>query len=186
MKSILRTLCLLILTSSAVLAQNKELPLRAGDQFGVQISGVPADEVTQISHAYRISEKGTITLLYLEEVEAAGMKPSELEHKIATLYKSKEIYTHPNITVSVDTGSKEGSRVVYVSGEVKIPGGVAYRPGLTVGKAITSAGGPTPFGRMSKVNLKRNGTLLKVLNLSGKSNDGDTSIEPEDEIIVPD
>lgn len=187
MKTLLIALLLSLGLHSLLPAQSKELPLHAGDQISLQISGIPPEEVAQISHGYRISGDGMINLLYLDDVQAAGMTASELERKIAQLYKSKEYYTHPNVTVSVDGGTKDGGgRVVYVAGEVKNPNPVSFRPGMTVGKAITTAGGPTPFARMSKVTLKRNGIRFKELNLSkSNSKDGDTPVEPEDEIIVP-
>ena len=178
-------LTLIVLCASLAPAQNKEQPLRPGDQIDIQISGVPPEEVTQISHVYRISELGTISLLHLNEVPAAGVKPSELERTIVALYKSKEIYTHPTVSVSVDAAGFE--RVVYVSGAVTKPGPVPMRPGLTVSKAIAFAQGKTPFGRLSKVKLVRGGQAVATLNLErAGSPDGDITVEPEDEIVVPD
>jgi polysaccharide export outer membrane protein len=181
-------LCLafIILGSTFAQAQNKEIPLRSGDQIGIKVSGIPPDEVAQISQTYRVSENGTISLLYLNEVSVAGVKPSELERKIAALYKSKEIYTHPNVSVSIDSGATDG-RVVYVSGAVTKPGPVPMRPGLTVSKAIAFAGGKTAFGRLSKVKLVRGGQVVGTLNLErAGSPDGDTLLDPEDEVVVPD
>jgi protein involved in polysaccharide export with SLBB domain len=166
-------------------AQNKELPLKAGDQIGLQISGIPPEEVPQISHLYRISEQGTISLLYLNEVQASGIKPSELERKIAGLYKSSEIYTHPTISVSVDTTGTE--RVVTVGGAVQKPGPVAYRSGINIAAAIDMAGGKTPFGNMKKVKLVRSGKEYGPLDLSKTSNrDNEMLLEPGDRIVVPD
>jgi len=65
----------------------------------------------KISQTYRVSEVGTISLLDLNEVSVAGVKPAELERKIAALYKSKEVYTHPDVSVSIDSGATD-SRVV--------------------------------------------------------------------------
>ena len=175
----------LLACSSGLHAQSRELPLRPGDQIGIQVSGIPPEEVAQISHMYRVSEQGTINLLYLDAVNAAGVKPSELEVKIASLYRSKEIYTHPNVSITIDTTGTE--RVAFVSGAVVKPGMVAYRQGLTVAKAISSAGGGTPFAKLSKVELRRGGKLLGLLNLTkASSTDGEIRVEPEDEIVVPD
>lgn len=170
---------------TGVHAQSRELPLRIGDQIGIQISGIPPEEVSQISHMYRVSGQGTVNLLYLDDVRAAGVTPSELERTIAQLYKSKEIYTHPNVSITIDTAGTE--RVAFVSGAVVKPGMVAYRQGLTVAKAISSAGGGTPFAKLSKVELRRGGKLMGVLNLTkATSSDGEIRVEPDDEIIVPD
>lgn len=187
MKRILQILLLLLLVVAPQLqAQNKELPLNPGDQIGIQISGIPPEEVPQISHLYRISEQGSISLLYLNEVRAAGMKPSELERKIESLYIKGDIYTHPTISISIDSGVGT-ERVIYVSGAVTKPGPVQYRQGMTVAKAVSSAGGKTPFGRLNKVKLVRGGKPVGVLNLEkAGSADGDIPLQPEDEIVVPD
>jgi polysaccharide export outer membrane protein len=171
--------------ASSVQAQNKEIQLKPGDQIGIRIGGVPSDEVVQISQNYRVSEQGTISLLYLDEVQAAGMKPSELQRKIEGLYKSKEIYTHPSVAVSVDTNGTE--RMVTVGGAVQKPGPVAYRSGLNLGAAIDMAGGFTPFGDRKRVKLIRNGKEFGPLNLSKAANqENEMQLEPGDRIVVPD
>lgn len=188
MNTLLRTL-FIVMAACMSLTQRSlaiELPLTPGDQVGIQISGIPPEESTQINHLYRISEQGTISLLYLDSVQAAGLKPSQLEAKIVGLYKSKEIYTHPTVNVSIDSGSGT-ERLVYVSGAVTKPGPVPYRTGLTITKAISSAGGKTAFGRLSRVKLVRSGKAVGVFDLTkAGSAAGDTPLEPEDEIVVPD
>lgn len=177
------TVCMLFGVSRAM-AQSKETPLRVGDQIGIQISGVPPEDAAQINHNYRVSGKGTINLLYLSEVPAAGLAPSDLEQKISALYRSKEIYLNSTVSISIDITDP---RIVFVSGAVHKPGPVSFRPGLTVSKAITSAGGSDEFARMSQVKLVRAGKVLKTLNLQkAGSPDGDIALEPEDEIVVTD
>ena len=81
-------LCL-ILPGSA-LAQG-ETTLKAGESFGLRISGVPADEVQLVSAQYGISDAGTIRLPYLKiSIQAAGLKPSALARKIEAAYRSAE------------------------------------------------------------------------------------------------
>ena len=177
---------LLSLISRGVQAQGTELPLKSGDQIGISISGIPPEEMLAIKNNYRISDRGTISLLYLEEVTAAGLKPSDLERKIEGLYKSKEIYTHPTVTISVDTGTI-ADRVVFVSGEVTKVGPVPFRPGLTASRAISTAGGGTAFAKLSKVKLVRNGQIIGTLDLSkGGNADSATLLQPDDELVVPD
>jgi len=184
-------LLLIIVTALTLLRQNglaqgTELPLGRGDQIGISISGIPPEEMLSIKNNYRISDRGTISLLYLGEVSAAGVKPSDLERKIEGLYKSKEIYTHPTVTISVDTGTI-ADRVVFVSGEVTKVGPIPFRPGLTASRAISSAGGGTPFGKLSKVKLVRKGQVIGILDLSkGGNADSATQLQPDDELVVPD
>jgi polysaccharide export outer membrane protein len=184
MKHLILALLSLLTLTQQIFAQ-AELPLRAGDQIGITVSGIPPEEAVSIKNNYRISDRGTISLLYLSDVRAAGMKPSELERIIEQLYKSKEIYTHPSVNISVDTGAVS-DRIVYVNGEVTKVGQVPFRPGLTASRALASAGGPTPFGKPSKAKLIRRGQIT-ILNLADTSKpDGQTLMEPDDELVVPD
>ncbi len=170
----------------AVQAQNRELALQSGDKIGIQVGGIPPEDALSINHVYPIGENGSISIQYLDSVNAAGVKPSELARKIEGLFRSREIYTHPSVTVTVDAAGGDTARLIYASGEVAKPGPVPYRAGMTVSKVITSAGGPTPFGRMKQVKLKRKGQLIRELNLSkAGSSDGDVLVEPEDEVVVP-
>jgi len=166
-------------------AQNRELALQSGDKIGLTVGGIPPEDAQSINHIYPVGEDGSISIQFLDRVVAAGVKPSELARKIESLFKSREIYTHPSVTVSVDAqGGTE--RLIYASGEVVKPGPVPYRSGMTVSKVVTSAGGPTPFARVKAVKLKRNGRVIRELNLSkASSTDGDVLVEPEDEIVVP-
>ncbi len=185
MRTLLIALAAMIAFASPQLrADNQETPIRAGDKIGITIGGIPPEDASSINHLYPVSDSGTIKLLYLDDLNASGMKASELARKIERLYVSKEIYTHPAVTIALDTTGTE--RLVYVMGEVLKPGQVAFRDRMTVAKAISAAGGPGPFGHMSRVKLKRKGQVLKVLNLAKADNpDGDVQIEPEDEIVVP-
>ena len=154
--------------------------------MGITVSGIPPEEAIQIKNNYRISDKGTISLLYLDEVKAAGLTASELERNIESLYKGKEYYTHPSVNVSIDGGGAP-DRVVYVNGEVTKVGQVAYRPGLTASRALASAGGGTAFAKLSKTKLIRNGQVVRILDLSKADKpDGQTLMEPDDELVVPD
>ena len=125
-----------LLTISHQLFAQSEQPLRAGDQIGITVSGIPPEEAVSMKNNYRISDRGTISLLYLSDVRAAGMKPSELEKTIEQLYKSKEIYTHPSVNISVDTGAVT-DRIVYVNGEVTKVGQVPYRPRVSPPHALS-------------------------------------------------
>ena len=172
--------------SASLNAQNKEQPLAAGDKIGIQVGGIPPEDAQSINHVYPIGEDGSINIQYINRVNAAGVKPSDLARRIEQMFMSGEIYTHPTVTVSVDGAAGGTERLVYASGEVARPNGYPFRPGMTVSKVITTAGGPTAFGRMKAVKLKRKGQIIRELNLSkAGSSDGDMLVEPEDEIVVP-
>ncbi len=186
MKNALLSMLAMLGLIGHVLAENTELPLKSGDQVGITVSGIPPEEMAAIKNNYRVSDRGTISLLYLDEVKAAGLKPSELERSIEQLYKGKQIYTHPSVNVSTDNGGIS-DRAVFVNGEVTKVGQVPFRPGLTASRAVASAGGGTPFAKLSKTKLIRRGKVIAILDLAKTDKpDGQTLLEPDDEIVVPD
>lgn len=175
--------CLLL--ASAAQAQNSELALKPNDRVTLSIGGIPDSEVAQIRGIYTVSDAGTINLLYIGEVRAAGLKPSMLQRSIEQTYVAREIYTRPTVTVSID-GDAATARMVYVISGCNKNGPVPYSPGMTILKAVGVAGGFSPFGKPSKTKLLRNGVTTEV-NLKDISSDPrrDIPLQPEDQIIVP-
>lgn len=187
MKKLLTVAVLLTTSFSAALAQVGELPLRVGDRITISIGAIPDNEVAQINKVYTISDNGTINLLHIGEVRAVGSKPSTLQKSIERTYVDREIYTRPNVLVSIDGGGGEATmRSVTITG-VNKPGAVPYKQGMTLSQAIMTAGGPTPFASMKKVKLIRAGASPSVHNLSsGAGNPSiDVQVQPDDQIIVP-
>lgn len=166
-------------------AQNGELALKTNDRVTISIGGIPDNEVPQISKVYTISDNGTVNMLHIGEVRAAGLKPSSLQRSIEQTYIAREIYTRPTVTVSTDD-SASTARMIYVVGGIKGNGTVPYSPSMTVLKAISAAGGFSPFAKPSKTKLIRNGVTTEI-NLKDISADPsrDIKLQPEDQIIVP-
>lgn len=186
MKTYLLLLACFILGLPQARAQNGELPLKAGDRITISVGAIPDNEVPQIKGVYPVSDNGTINLLHIGEVRAVGLKPSALQRAIEQAYISKEIYTRPNVLVSIDSVGGQDSRQVMVTG-VNKPGAVPYKQNMSLSQAIMTAGGPTPFGSMRKVKLVRAGRAPTVHNLSsGTGNPSiDVQVQPDDQIIVP-
>lgn len=168
------------------LAQSGETPIQRGDRISISIGAIPDNEIAQIKGIYPVSDNGTINLLHIGEIRAAGLKPSSLQRAIEQTYKDREIYTRPNVQVSMDNGDAQTSRQVFVTG-VQKPGAVPYRQGMRLSQAIQAAGGPTPFSKMNKVKLIRAGRPPTVHNI--KSDMGnpavDVILQPDDQINVP-
>jgi polysaccharide export outer membrane protein len=114
------------------------------------------------------------------------VKPSTLQRSIEQTYVTQDIYTRPTVTVSIDAGDAATTRLVYVVGGIKGNGTVAYTNGMTMLKAISAAGGFSPFAKPSKTKLIRGGQTYEV-NLKDISSDPskDMKLQPEDQIIVP-
>lgn len=177
-------------TSSPVLGQSGETPLQPNDKISISIGGVPAEEVVSISKTYAISDSGTINLLHINEVKAAGMKPSALQKRIEEAYKAGGFYTNPTVTVSMDA-TGETARQVFVNFGCVRNGPVPFRPGLTLMQAIGSAGGPTPFAKTNKTELTRTtsggqrSTTIHDMKKIGKNPSLDVLLQPNDNISIP-
>ncbi|MBN8418329.1 MAG: polysaccharide export protein [Verrucomicrobia bacterium] len=167
-------------------AQNGEIALKPNNRVTISIGGIPDNEVPQISKVYTISDNGTVNLLHIGEVRAAGLKPSTLQRTIEQTYIAREIYTRPTVTVTTND-SASTAQMVYVVGGIKGNGTVPYNSSMTILKAISAAGGFSPFAKPSKTKLIRNGVTTEI-NLKDISSDParDIKLQPEDQIIVPD
>lgn len=117
--------------------------LAAGDRISLKVIGLP-DLETEIA----VSPEGTIRLPLIGHVTAAGRTIIALQTEIAS-----ELSRAP-FQVKSDTGTVwiqvdetkvfvavAEFRPVYVSGDVQTVGALAFRPGMTVRQARTSAGG---------------------------------------------
>ncbi|MBK8095171.1 MAG: polysaccharide biosynthesis/export family protein [Verrucomicrobiaceae bacterium] len=185
MKNRLLTLLLALFATHSVLAQNTELPLKAGDRVTIRIAGVPDGDIAQISGMYTVTDSGTISLAHISPVRATGKKPSQLGTMLAQTFVNEEIFTHPTVTVSIDSGDSATARMIYIVSGCNHNGNISYTAGMTVFKAISAAGGFNNFAKTSKAKLIRNGTTY-MLDLSKHTPEVDIKLEPEDQIIVPD
>lgn len=166
-------------------AQSSETALRPNDKVVISIGGVPPDEVQQISKTYAISDSGKINLLHIGEIAAAGLKPSVLQTRIEDAYKAAQIYTHPTVTVSMDS-TVDTARYVYVVSGCEKNGPVPYRTGLTLLQAVGSAGGSSPFGKTTRTQVIRNkSTTVHDLKKITKNPSLDPQLLPDDQIIIP-
>ena len=187
MKKALIIFQLLFVSLSSVMAQSGELPLRKGDRITISIGAIPDNEVSQIRGIYTISDNGTVNLLHIGEVKAQGIKPSSLQKVIEQTYVAREIYTRPNVLVSIDGGGEGGpTRNVTITG-VNKPGAIPFKQNMSLTQAIMTAGGPTPFASMKKVKLIRAGRAPTIHNLTSNAGNPqvDIQVEPDDQIIVP-
>jgi protein involved in polysaccharide export with SLBB domain len=117
--------------------------LRVGDIVVVTFSNVPQPI---LPHEEKIKDDGTITLPLIGTIQAAGKTAGQLQKEIQDAYVPKY---YRNMTVTV----KPPERQFYVQGEVKLPNRYQLTPGMTVLKAISTAGGFTDFAKRQAVEL---------------------------------
>ena len=116
-------------------------------------------------------------------MSSSWLRPSELARKIEAAYMTAEIFTKPNITITLGEASGV-QRYASILGQVKSPGTVGIIPGLTMLDAIARCGGFNPFSNARKVKLTRAGKAT-YHDLSQTSNKDNIKIQSNDIITVP-
>jgi protein involved in polysaccharide export with SLBB domain len=151
-------------------------PLRVGDTIKLDFSG---PERPPQSQEEQIKEDGTINPNLIGPIKAAGKTSGQLQRDLNEAYKKY----YRNLTVTVRTSD----RFFYVGGEVKMPNRQLYLGGVTVLKAIQSAGDFTDFANKRKVRIIRaNGKVQTVDCRKAQENpEFDLPVYPGDTINVP-
>ncbi len=108
-----------------------EYRIQAGDQLDIKLFFNP-----ELNETVFVRPDGKISLQLVDDVQAAGLRPSDLDDVLTQKY-SQEL-RKPVITVIVR--SFTGQRV-YVGGEVGNPGLVNLTAGMTALQAVINAGG---------------------------------------------
>ena len=119
--------------------------LASGDVIRIRVFGEPDLSVEET----RLSDAGTFSYPFLGEVRALGKTVTELE-RIITRELEGSFLIDPRVSVSVLE-----YREFYISGEVKLPGGYKYQPGLNLRRAIALAGGLTERASLRRITVVR-------------------------------
>ncbi|PAW81862.1 MAG: hypothetical protein B9S33_15940 [Pedosphaera sp. Tous-C6FEB] len=151
--------------------------LNVGERVVVILSDIPSGPPPQ---EVVISEDGKITLHLDKTFSAAGKTRSQLEKEIKEYYVPS-FYTRMTVTV------KQEERFVYVGGFVKSPNRYPFTPGLTLLKAISSAGDFSEFGDKTEVTITRVGDRKEVVDCKKALKDPklDRPLFPGDRVYVP-
>jgi polysaccharide biosynthesis/export protein len=130
---------------------------------------------------------GKISLPLLNDVQAAGLTPTQLSEELTT--ELKKFITDPQVTVIV---TQINSQRVYILGEMTRPGAYPLLPGMTVLQALSSAGGFTQFANLKKIYVLRNedGKQVKFpFNykevVKGNNAEQNITLKAGDQIVVP-
>jgi protein involved in polysaccharide export with SLBB domain len=104
--------------------------LNTGDQVQVTVFEEPDLSITAV-----LDDTGAISYPLLGEINIRGLTARELEGKVTEGLRGRFLI-NPRVNVSIIE-----YRQFYVRGEVSSPGGYPFKPGLTVEKAVSMAGG---------------------------------------------
>lgn len=141
----------------------------------------------ELSATVPVRSDGKISLPLLNDVQAAGLTPTELAGQIHELLA--KYVTEPQVTVIV---TQMNSRKAYIMGMVTRQGIIPLLSKLTVLQALSAAGGLAPFAKSKKIYVLRNENGHQVrlpFNydsvIKGKDPGQNIVLKPGDTIIVP-
>jgi polysaccharide export outer membrane protein len=149
---------------------NEAYTLGPGDRILISVLEEPG-----LSMTLQLNEAGILNYPFLGELKLAGLTVRELEMLITAGLKGPYL-VDPEVTVTI----KE-YRPFYIYGEVNDPGGIPYRPGLTLHGAIALGGGFTERAAKLETTVIRSTDPAKQERLIGLND----TVRPGDVINVP-
>ena len=161
----------------------QEYFIQPGDQLDIKFFYNP-----ELNETVSVRPDGKISLQLVDDVQAAGLTPSQLDEYLTNKY-AKEL-RKPVVTVIVISFS---GQVVYVGGEVNTPGLIDLSAGMSPLQAVINAGGfretAMPQGAIVIRKDKDNRPVPVRVNLKdalyGNSSEPDIQLQPYDIVYIP-
>lgn len=155
----------------------------AGDEIELKFFFVP-----ELNNVVRVRPDGNISVMFIQDVKAAGKTPVELANTIRK--KLAGHVTQPDMVVSINSF---GSQRVYVGGEVTKPGPVQLSRRASLTQVLGEAGWLTPLASNDEVIIIRrgNGGRESVYHvdsgkiISGEDTGQDVMVLAGDVVLVP-
>jgi len=157
--------------------------IQAGDRLDIKFFYNP-----ELNETLTVRPDGMISLQLVDEVQAAGLKPSELDDELTKKYAQE--LKKPSITVIVKSF---GGQRIFVGGEVNRQGLMTIAGNMTPLQAVLNAGGFKETASPENAIIIRKGPGNKpvpiAMNLDdamqGKSGSADFLLQPDDVVYVP-
>ena len=161
----------------------EEYRLGPGDGINISVWRNP-----DLSVSVPVRPDGRVSAPLVGDVEVGGRTPEAVAAIISE--RLSEFVQDPQVSVIVTSVvSAEYLTRVRVTGAVRQPRSLPYRPGMTVMDLILEAGGPTEFAAPGRTRLYRPGGEARNVNLDSILQSGDLStnfqLQPGDVITVP-
>ncbi len=176
MTTLLRSLCLTLLTLLAVLqsppqaaADTTAYRLASGDQLRIRVF-----DNEDISGEYNVDAAGNVNFPLVGQIKAGGMTVDAFAADL-TRRLDAEYLVNPKISVEV-----LNFRPIFVIGQVNSPGSFTYAPGMTVRQAVALAGGYTRRASTSSMTIIRQDGSGTIEVEAGE----DTAVLPGDTIEI--
>ena len=162
-------------------AQKESLLIGPGDQLHIQVFDTP--EMEQLP---RVTDAGTIPLLFVGDVKVAGMTPGDAAHEIEEALKAKHLMLTPQVAITVQQFATQN---VYVMGQVNTPGAYPITTPSSVVSVLALAGGLADTADRH-ITIERHSDATQRVNyfLSNRSDDAlnnDVLVYPGDTVLVP-
>jgi len=157
--------------------------IQPGDQLDIKFFYNP-----EINESVTVRPDGKISLQLIDEVQAAGLKPSQLDDELTEKYAQE--LKKPAITVIVR--SFDGQRI-FVGGEVNRQGLITIAGNMTPLQAVLHAGGFKETAKPESTIVIRKGPGNKPVPIKmdlydamhGKKGSADFLLQPDDIVYVP-
>jgi len=157
--------------------------IQPGDQLDIKFFYNP-----EINETVTVRPDGKISLQLVDEVQAAGLKPSQLDDVLTEKYALE--LKKPVITIIVK--SFEGQRV-YVGGEVNQQREIKMPAGMTVLQAVFEAGGFKETASPENAVLIRQGANREPIPIQvdlksamyGQGDGANLALRPNDIVYIP-
>ncbi len=141
----------------------------------------------ELTRTVPVRPDGKISLPLLNDVQAAGLTPTQLAEQITA--SLKKFVNGPQVTVIV---TQINSQRIYLMGEVTRAGAYPLLPGMTVLQGLSSGGGFTQFANLKKIYVLRSVDGKQEKHpfnykdvVSGKATDQNIVLKAGDTIVVP-
>lgn len=158
--------------------------LSAGAAFVLNISGVTSLEAESISGKYTVSQEGDVQLPRLKyPLVAAGLTHAEFGLVAQQAYLNQKIYVQPRIKILSLLCENVAEPNVIMGGEMRNPGELKWRKGLTLLAAIDEQGGLTDFADRSKVTVYRKREQLRY-DLQNVTAETDPLLVEFDQVVI--
>jgi protein involved in polysaccharide export with SLBB domain len=166
-------------------AQSSNLPVPAdyalgpGDILNVQLFG----NQNQSLHL-PVSRDGTVNLPQIGPIEVGGRRFSDVKNELEARVPKQIMGVHASVTLGDPRAIN-----VFVLGEVLYPGSYAVTGLATVTTALFAAGGIKEHGSLRQIQLKRQGEVVRTLDLYDLLMRGDSTNDakllPGDVVLIP-
>lgn len=138
--------------SQAFSAPNPEYTLGPGDKVRVNVFGE-----AELSGEFLVSNRGTVAMPLVGDVPANGLTLAAFSHAIQEKLVATDLFRSPRVSTDV-----LAYRPFYILGEVSDPGQYPYAIGMTVTKAVATAGGFTYRANSNVVFVTREGNTREI------------------------